>query len=150
MLKIIIPHIIVARPSWRRSLCCGLWPCSLSCAIWRISSAASSVFFCSSESQRIFSLLVFTCGCMASRLLISWSSSSSCRVGLVAFLFWLRASLRRILSWLVSRGARTAPGAVVFFGGMMKVVVEFTGDGRQCWLLVLDCYTQSKTKATQY
>jgi hypothetical protein len=36
------------------------------------------------------------------------------------------------LSWLVSKGARTAPGPVVFFGGMMKMVVvesEFTGGG---------------------
>jgi hypothetical protein len=59
----------------------------------------------------------------------------------------------------VSRGARIAPGAVVFFGGMTKViaeflltkvVVEFTGGGCQCWSLVFDRYTQSKNKATQY
>jgi hypothetical protein len=61
---------------------------------------------------------------MASRLLISWSSSSSCGVGLAAFHFWRRASLKRTQSWLVSRGARTTSSAVVFFGGMMKVVVN--------------------------
>jgi hypothetical protein len=93
-----------------------------------------------------FSLLFSTCWYMASRLLISLSSSS-CGVGLATFLFWLRASLKRILSWLVSRGARTTPGTVVFFGGMTKVVVnEFTGGGRECWLLVPNCYIQLKIR----
>jgi hypothetical protein len=81
---------------------------------------------------------------MASRSLISWSSSSSWGVGLVAFLFWLLAS--RSVSWLTSSGCNAAPSAKVFFGGMTKVTAyrrwsnEFTGGGRQCWGLVLKCY----------
>jgi hypothetical protein len=64
--------------------------------------------------------------------LISWSNSSSWNVGLVAFLFWLRASQRERVSWFVSSGcSAVAPGAVVFFGGITKVsalpkVVEVT------------------------
>jgi hypothetical protein len=42
----------------------------------------------------------------------------------MAFLFWLQASLKRSPSSLVSSGARAAPGAVAFFGGMAKVVVR--------------------------
>jgi hypothetical protein len=91
---------------WRSSLCCGLCPCSLSCVMCRLSSAASSIFFYSSASRSIFSLLLSTCWQIASRSLISWSNSSSCGVGLTAFHFWLRASLRRSPSWLVSQGAR--------------------------------------------
>jgi hypothetical protein len=54
--------------------------------------------------------------------LISWSNSFSWDVGLVAFLFWLRASRREIVSWFVSSGCNAvAPGAVIFFGGMTKV-----------------------------
>jgi hypothetical protein len=54
--------------------------------------------------------------------LISWSNSSSWNVGLVAFLFWLRASRRERVSWFVSSGcSAAAPGTVIFFGGMMKV-----------------------------
>jgi hypothetical protein len=61
----------------------------------------------------------------------------------VAFLFWLHVSLKRIPSWLGSKGVRTGPGTIVFFGGMTKqlvVVNEFTGGGRQCWSLVFYCY----------
>jgi hypothetical protein len=58
---------------------------------------------------------------MISMSLISWSNSSW-NVGLVAFLFWLRASRREIVSWFVSSGcSAAAPGAVIFFGGMTKV-----------------------------
>jgi hypothetical protein len=54
--------------------------------------------------------------------LISWSNSSSWSVGLVAFLFWLRASRRERVSWFVSSGcSAAAPSAVIFFGGMTKV-----------------------------
>jgi hypothetical protein len=54
--------------------------------------------------------------------LISWSNSSSWNVGLVAFLFWLRASQRETVSWFVSSCcSAAAPGAVIFFGGMTKV-----------------------------
>jgi hypothetical protein len=58
---------------------------------------------------------------MISMFLISWSNSSSWNVGLVAFLFWLRASQRERVSWFVSNGHIAAPGAVIFFGGMTKV-----------------------------
>jgi hypothetical protein len=37
---------------------------------------------------------------MTSKSLVSWSSSSSCGVGLVVFLFWFQASLRESPSWL--------------------------------------------------
>jgi hypothetical protein len=54
--------------------------------------------------------------------LISWSNSSSWSVGLVAFLFWLRASRRERVSWFVSSGcSAAAPGAVIFFVGMTKI-----------------------------
>jgi hypothetical protein len=54
--------------------------------------------------------------------LISWSNSSSWNVGLLAFLFWLRASQRETVSWFVSSGcSAVAPGAVIFFGGTTKV-----------------------------
>jgi hypothetical protein len=54
--------------------------------------------------------------------LISWSNSSSWNVGLVAFLFWLRASWRESVSWFVSNGCSAAArGTVIFFGGMTKV-----------------------------
>jgi hypothetical protein len=39
----------------------------------------------------------------------------------VAFLFWLLASQREIISWFVSSGCSASPGDVVFFGGMTKV-----------------------------
>ena len=42
----------------------------------------------------------------------------------MAFLFWFRASLRGSPSWLMSSGARAAPGAIAFFGGMTKVVAR--------------------------
>jgi hypothetical protein len=53
------------------------------------------------------------------------------------------------VSWFASSGCSTAPGVVIFFGGMTKVdalpkVVEVStpevGGGRQCWGLVLKCY----------
>jgi hypothetical protein len=54
--------------------------------------------------------------------LISWSNSSSWSVGLVAFLFWLRASRRERVSWFGSSGySAAAPGAEDFFGGMTNV-----------------------------
>jgi hypothetical protein len=54
--------------------------------------------------------------------LISWSNSSSWSVGLVAFLFWLRASRKERVSWFVSSGCSAAsPGVVTFFGGMTKI-----------------------------
>jgi hypothetical protein len=87
--------------------------------------------------------------------LITWSNSSSWSVGLVAFLFWLRASRRERVSWFVSSGySAAAPGAVIFFGGMTKVSAcrmwpnEFTGGGRQCWGLVLKRFGFGN-KATQ-
>jgi hypothetical protein len=89
--------------------------------MWHISSAASSIFLWSSASRSIFSLFLYTYSCIASRSLISWSNSSSCGVGLVAFLFWLRASLSESDSWLVSSGCRVAPSVVAFFGGKTKV-----------------------------
>jgi hypothetical protein len=92
----------------------------ISLSIWRISSTASSIFLWSSASRSIFSLFLYTCWCMASKSLMSWSSSSY-GVGLVAFLFWFQASLRESPSWLMSSNARAAPGTVVFFGGMTKV-----------------------------
>jgi hypothetical protein len=93
--------------------------------------------------------------------LISWSNSSSWSVGLVAFLFWLRASRRERISLFVSSDySAVAPGAVIFFGGMTKVSAcrrwsnEFTGGGRQCWGLVLKCYElrtrQHKNVKCQY
>jgi hypothetical protein len=42
----------------------------------------------------------------------------------MAFLFWFWASLRGSPSWLMSSGARAAPGAIAFFGGMTKVVAR--------------------------
>jgi hypothetical protein len=42
----------------------------------------------------------------------------------MAFLFWLRASLKRSPSCLVSSGTRAAPGATAFSGCMAKVVVR--------------------------
>jgi hypothetical protein len=58
---------------------------------------------------------------MISISLISWSNSSYWNVGLVAFLFWLRASQRERVSWFVSSGCSAAAlGAVVFFGGITK------------------------------
>jgi hypothetical protein len=45
----------------------------------------------------------------------------------MAFLFWFRASLRGSTSWLMFSGARAAPGAIAFFGGMTKVVVRVLG-----------------------
>jgi hypothetical protein len=66
---------------------------------------------------------------MASKSLISWSSTSSCGVGLMAFLFWFQASLRRGPSWLMYNGAREAPGSIAFFGGMTKVVARAVVEG---------------------
>jgi hypothetical protein len=42
----------------------------------------------------------------------------------MALLFWFRASLRGSPSWLMSSGARAAPGAIAFFGGMRKVAAR--------------------------
>jgi hypothetical protein len=42
----------------------------------------------------------------------------------MAFLFWFWASLRGSPSWLMSSGARAAPGAIAFFGRMTKVVAR--------------------------
>jgi hypothetical protein len=47
----------------------------------------------------------------------------------MAFLFWFRASLRGSPSWLMSSGARAAPGAIAFFGGMTKVVARAVVEG---------------------
>jgi hypothetical protein len=50
------------------------------------------------------------------------ANSSSWSVGLVAFLFWLRASQKERVSWFGSSGCKAAaPGAETFFGGMTKV-----------------------------
>jgi hypothetical protein len=62
--------------------------------------------------------------------LISWSNSSSWSVGLVGFLFWLRASRRERVSWFGSSGYSTAvSGAEAFFrrhdeGQCLPKVVE--------------------------
>jgi hypothetical protein len=42
----------------------------------------------------------------------------------MALLFWFRASLRGSPSWLMSSGARVAPGAIAFFGDMRKVAAR--------------------------
>ena len=47
----------------------------------------------------------------------------------MAFLFWFRASLRGSPSWLMSSGARAAPGAIAFFGGTTKVVARAVVEG---------------------
>jgi hypothetical protein len=108
-------------PSWWSSLCWGLRFCS-SWARWRTSSVASSIFLWRSASQAIFSFFLCTCWWIISMFLISWSNSSSWSVGLVAFLFWLRASRRERVSWFGSSGcSAAAPGAETFFGGMTKV-----------------------------
>jgi hypothetical protein len=149
MVKSFIPHIFVVGVFQQKiSLLLSIHLVfSIMRNVSHLFSCFVNLFFATQRTDSFFSLLFSTCWCMASRLLISWSSSSSCGVGLATFLFWLRASLKRILSWLVSRGARTTPGAVVFFGAMMKVVVnEFTEGGRQCWSLVLNCYTHLKTR----
>jgi hypothetical protein len=58
--------------------------------------------------------------------------------------FWFLAS--RNVSWSTSSGCNAAPSPEDFFGGMTKVTAcrrwsnEFTGGGRQCWSLVLECY----------
>jgi hypothetical protein len=65
------------------------------------------------------------------------------------FPFLASASLKRIPSWLGSKGVRTGPGTVVFFGGMTKQVVvlnEFTGARRQCWTLAFGCCIGRKTR----
>jgi hypothetical protein len=60
--------------------------------------------------------------------LISWSNSSSWSVGLVAFLFWLRASRRERVSWYGSSGcSAAAPVAEAFFGGMIWSVLAEGG-----------------------
>jgi hypothetical protein len=56
--------------------------------------------FCRSARRAIFSFFLCTCWWMTSKSLISWSSSSSWSVGLVAFLFWFLASWRGSVSWL--------------------------------------------------
>jgi hypothetical protein len=108
------------KPSWWNSLCWGLWSSS-SWARWRTSSVASSICFWRLASQAIFSFFLCTCWWIISMFQISWSNSSW-SVGLVAFLFWLRASRRERISWFGSRGySAAAPGAEAFFGGMTKV-----------------------------
>jgi hypothetical protein len=80
--------------------------------------------------------------------LISWSNSSSWSVGLVAFLFWLRASRRERVSCFGSSGCSSAaPVAKAFFGDMTKVSAcrrwskrGFTRGRHQCWGLALKCY----------
>jgi hypothetical protein len=72
-------------------------------------------------SQPKHFLLFCTCWWIASKSLISWSSCSSWRVGLVAFLFWLLASHKESASWFVSSGCKAAPSTVALFGGMSKV-----------------------------
>jgi hypothetical protein len=79
--------------------------------------------------------------------LISWSNSSSWNVGLLAFLFWLRASRRESLlvcvQWLQCSSPwhcyllRRYDKGQCFAEGCGS---EYTGDGRQCWLLVLKFY----------
>jgi hypothetical protein len=99
----------------------GLRFCS-SWVRWRTSSEASSIYLCRSASRAIFSFFLCTCWCSISIFLISWSMSSSWGIGLVAFLFWLRASQRERVSWFGSSGCRAAaPVAEAFFGGMTKV-----------------------------
>jgi hypothetical protein len=108
-------------PSWWSSLCWGLRYCS-SWARWRTSSVALSICLWRSASRAIFSFFLYTCWWSISMFLISWSNSSSWSVGLVAFLFWLRASRRERVSWFGSSGCRAAaPVAEAFFGGMTKV-----------------------------
>jgi hypothetical protein len=109
------------KPSWWSSLYWGLRFCS-SCVRWRTSLEASSICLCKSARRAIFSFFLCTCWCSISIFLISWSKSSSWGVGLVAFLFWLRASRRERVSWFGSSGCRAAaPVAEAFFGGMTKV-----------------------------
>jgi hypothetical protein len=148
MVKSFIPHVFMVGAFLPKvSLVLPiLLVLSIMCDVSHLFSCFVNLLLQLRQPKHFFSLLFSTCWCMASRLLISWSRSSSCGVGLEAFLFWLWVSHKRILSWLVSREARTASGIIVFFGGMMKVVVsEFTGGGRQCWLLVLNYYTQLQT-----
>jgi hypothetical protein len=45
------------------------------------------------------------------------------------FLFRFRASISGSPSWLMSSGARAAPGAIAFFGGMRKVVAQPVVEG---------------------
>jgi hypothetical protein len=47
----------------------------------------------------------------------------------MAFLFLFWASLRGIPSWLMSSGARAAPHAIAFFGGMTTVVARAVVEG---------------------
>jgi hypothetical protein len=77
--------------SWRSSLCWGLRSWSF-WVRWHIFSVALLILFWRSASRSIFSLFLCTCWWIASKSLISWSSSSSWGVGIVAFLFWLLAS----------------------------------------------------------
>jgi hypothetical protein len=89
-----------------------------------ISSAASSIFFYSSERWGIFSLRFSGCWWISSRLLISRLSLSSWGLGSIPFLFYILAFRRRVLSlWLVSRVVRTALVDVVFFRVMMRLLV---------------------------
>jgi hypothetical protein len=77
---------------------------------------------CRLASRAIFSFFLCTCSWSISIFLISWSKSSSWGVGLVAFLFWLRASRRERVSWFGSSGCRAAASVTeAFFGGMTKV-----------------------------
>jgi hypothetical protein len=126
-MKIIIPHVIMAGAFLTKISLLWLVP------FLNVLHNMPHLFGCFvnlllelSQMKHLFYLLFSTCWWIASRSLISWSNSSSYGVGLVAFLFLLRASLRRSSSWLVSRGVRTAPGAAVFFGGMTKVLAEFS------------------------
>jgi hypothetical protein len=87
-------------PSYQRYLwrCRYSW-CSVSCAMCRISSSAPSIFFCNSDNWSIFPpflhLLVydFKVADLLIHLLILWGWASRLP-------FWLRASLKRISSWL--------------------------------------------------
>jgi hypothetical protein len=109
------------KPSWRSSLCWGLRSCS-SWTRWHTSSVALLIFLWRSASRAIFSFFHCTCWWIISMSLISWTSSSSWSVGLVAFLFWHRASWRERVFWFGSSGcSAVAAVAEAFFGGMTKV-----------------------------
>jgi hypothetical protein len=116
----------------------------VNCWSWHVHSS-HSVCLLKSGVTSIFSFRFFTCWWVASRLLISWSNAWYCGVGLVAFLFWLRASLKRIPSWLGSKGVRTGRSTVVFLHGRKWVHWRWVTIFVTCfWLLWL--YTNESSK----
>ena len=154
MIKIIIPSIFIEQAFWRSSLCWGLQSCS-SWARWRTSSVASSIFLWRSASHAIFSFFLCTCWWIISMSLISWSTSSSWSVGLVAFLFWLRAPWRERVSWFwVQRLQCSSPWRWSFHrrhdeGQCLPKVVERV---HQRWAPMMGTCSQMlwvKNKATQ-